>query len=41
MAERLFSRARLTVGDLRKSMSPMHLEAVLYLVMNDKLWDAV
>ena len=40
VCERLFSRAKLNVGYLRHNMSPMHLEAELFLFVNKKFWDA-
>jgi len=40
MCERLFSRARLVLSDYRKSMSPVTLEALLFLNCNRRLWDA-
>jgi hypothetical protein len=39
VVERLFSLARLSLGDLRKSMTPMHLEGLVYLKCNKDLWD--
>ena len=38
--ERLFSRAKLTLRPTRKSMLPIHLEAVNFLLMNKELWNA-
>ena len=38
--ERLFSRAKLTLGHLRQGLSPMHLEAQLFLFLNRNYWDA-
>ena len=40
VVERLFSRAKLTVGSLRTSLTPLHLEAILFLFVNNKYWDA-
>jgi hypothetical protein len=37
--ERLFSRAKLNLSDLRKSMLPSNLEMLMYLHMNKNLWD--
>ena len=37
--ERLFSRAELTVGDLRASMTPLNLEGLLFLHANKIFWD--
>ena len=36
--ELLFSREKLTLGHLRQGLSPMHLEAQLFLFLN--YWDA-
>ena len=36
VAEMLFSRAKLTVGSLRTSLTPLHLEAILFLFVNNK-----
>lgn len=38
--ERFFSRLKLVFSDRRKSLTPKHLEAVLYLLVNRNLWDA-
>jgi hypothetical protein len=38
VAERLFSKAKLTIGDLRKSMTPEHVEMILMLKSNRELW---
>jgi hypothetical protein len=32
IVERLFSRAKLTVGELRQRLTPMRLEAILFLI---------
>ena len=37
--ERLFSRAKLTVGDLKASMTPLNLEGLLFLHANKRFWD--
>ena len=37
ICERLFSRAKLTLGYLRHSLTPMHLEACLFLFINKYL----
>ncbi len=37
--ERLFSRAKLNLSHLRKSMTPMNLEILLYLHCNRSMWD--
>ena len=37
--EGLFSRAKLTVGDLRASMTPLNLEGILFLHANKRFWD--
>jgi hypothetical protein len=39
IVERLFSRLKLILGDLRKSMLPIHLEATIFLMINRGLWD--
>ena len=39
ICERLFSRAKLTYSALRKNMLPVHLEEVLYLLVNKHLWN--
>jgi len=39
VVERLFSRMRITLGHLRKSMSPMRLEGIMFLHSNSDLWD--
>ena len=41
MCERLFSRARLIMSHLRQSMSPHHLEILLFLKANRTLWNAL
>ena len=40
VCERLFSRAKLTFGQCRQKLSPMHLEAELFLFVNKTFWDA-
>ena len=40
IVERLFSKSKLILGDLRRSMLPQHLEYVLLLSVNRELWDA-
>ena len=40
ICERFFSKGKLTHGMLRQNLSPMHLEAFLFLRINRKLWDA-
>ena len=40
ICERLFIKGKLTLGMLRQNLSPMHLEASLFLRINRKLWDA-
>lgn len=40
MVERLFSTAKSIITDDRKSMSPFHLECVLFLKQNRSLWDS-
>ena len=40
VCERLFSRAKLNIGYLRHNMSPMHVEAELFLCVNKEYWDA-
>ena len=40
MAERLFSYAKINMRDKRKSMSPYHLELLLFLRSNIDMWDA-
>ena len=37
--ERFFSRAKLILSKPRKSMSPYHLELLLYLDANEELWN--
>ena len=37
VVERLFSRAKLAMTDLRKSMTPGHLELLMFLRMNRNL----
>ncbi len=39
LVERLFSRAKLSLGQLRGTMTPLHLECVLYLLANSDLWN--
>ena len=39
IVERLFSRAKLVMTDQRKSMTPYHLECVLFLRCNYFLWN--
>ena len=39
ICERLFSKAKLTLGHLRCSMSPYHLEQLLFLRCNKDLWN--
>ena len=39
ICERLFSKAKLTVGLLRTSLSPFMLEMLLFLRLNRDLWD--
>jgi hypothetical protein len=38
IVERLFSRAKIIMADRRKSMTPYHLELLLFLRMNKDLW---
>ena len=40
IAEQLFSSARHSFSDNRKKMTPVNLEAILFLKANKKLWDA-
>ena len=40
IVERLFSRAKIIMADRRKSMTPYHLELLLFLRMNKDLWSA-
>ena len=40
ICERLFSRAKLNIGYSRHNITPMHLEAELFLSINKKFWDA-
>ena len=40
IAEQLFSSARHIFSDNRKNMTPVTLEAILFLKANKKLWDA-
>lgn len=40
IVECLFSRAKLILEDKRKSMSPWHMELLLFLYSNQDLWDA-
>jgi hypothetical protein len=37
--ERLFSRAKIVLSDLRNRMTPLHLEDALYLRVNRQLWN--
>ena len=39
--ERLFSRAKLVLTDMRKRMTPRHVELLLFLRMNRSLWSEV
>jgi hypothetical protein len=39
--ERMFSRAKLALGDLRTSMIPKNLESLTFLHYNSDLWNAV
>ena len=39
-AERLFSTCKHCFNDLRKRLTPYHLETELMLKLNDDLWDA-
>jgi hypothetical protein len=39
ICERLFSRAKLVLGDLRGKMTPEHVETILFLQYNRDLWD--
>jgi hypothetical protein len=39
IVERLFSRAKLILSERRKSMSPYHLELLLFLRANQELWN--
>ena len=39
IVERLFSRAKLILSERRKSMSPYHLELLLFLRSNQDLWN--
>ena len=41
MVERLFSRAKLVMTDLRRSMYPRNLEMLMFLRTNRHLWDEV
>jgi hypothetical protein len=41
IVERLFSRAKIVLSDLRNRMTPRHLEDVLYLRVNRNLWNEV
>ena len=41
MVERLFSRAKLVMTDLRRSMYPRNLEMLMFLRANRHLWDEV
>ena len=38
--ERVWSMAKHLLGDLRHSMSPIILEALLFLRFNERFWDA-
>ena len=40
IVERLFSRAKLALTDHRKSMTPRHLELLMFLRTNRSLWNA-
>ncbi len=40
VAERLFSRAKLTVGHQRHNLAPSHLETLLFRYINYRFWDA-
>ena len=40
IVECLFSRAKMILEDIRKSMSPWHMELLLFLHSNRDLWDA-
>ena len=39
ICERLFSRAKLNLGDMRHRLAPMHLESQLFLYVNKPYWD--
>ena len=39
IVERLFSRAKLVISDLRSSMTPQHLEIAIYLRYHHNLWN--
>jgi hypothetical protein len=39
IVERLFSRAKIVMTDLRQSMTPRHLELLMMLRLNRSLWD--
>lgn len=41
MVERLFSRARIVMTDLRRSMTPRHLEMLMFLRLNRHLWNEI
>jgi hypothetical protein len=41
MVERLFSRAKIVMTDLRRSMTPRHLEMIMSLRSNRHLWDEI
>jgi hypothetical protein len=41
MCERLFSRAKLTLGYLRRSMTPLHFEQLIMLRANREHWNVV
>ena len=41
MVERLFSRAKIVMTDLRKSMTPRNLEMLMFLRLNRHLWDEI
>ena len=39
--ERLFSECRLILGDLRRTMSPLHMEALIFLSAHDGILNSV
>jgi hypothetical protein len=39
ICERLFSRSKLVIGSLRQSLTPEHVESILYLLCNRDLWN--
>lgn len=41
MVERLFSRAKIVMTDLRRSMTPRHLEMLMFLRLNRHLWNEI